>query len=77
MSALTTPRRWWRSCGVAESARGARAWNDANVLCLSLRGTSEAVAREILEAWFSAQVDESERENIERVRALDRGRGTP
>ena len=38
---------------------------------------SEAVAREILEAWFSAQVDESERENIERVRALDRGRGTP
>jgi ribose 5-phosphate isomerase B len=62
-------------CTDVESARGARAWNDANVLCLSLRGTSEAVAREMLDAWFSAQVDESERENIERVQALDRGRG--
>ena len=30
-------------CGDAETARGARRWNDANVLALSLRGTSEAV----------------------------------
>jgi ribose 5-phosphate isomerase B len=40
-------------CDDAETARGARLWNHANVLCLSLRRTSEAVAREILEAWFS------------------------
>lgn len=40
-------------CTDAETARGARLWNDANVLCLSLRKTSEAVAVEILDAWFS------------------------
>ena len=28
-------------CGDAETARGARRWNGANVLALSLRGTSE------------------------------------
>lgn len=39
-------------CDDAETARGARLWNDANVLCLSLRRTSEALAKEILEAWF-------------------------
>ncbi len=42
-------------CGDAETARGARLWNDANVLCLSLRGTSEEVAKEILETWFGTQ----------------------
>lgn len=40
-------------CGDAETAQGARLWNRANVLCLSLRATPEAVAKEILEAWFS------------------------
>ncbi len=39
-------------CGDAETARGARLWNDANVLCLSLRKTSEAIATEIIDAWF-------------------------
>jgi ribose 5-phosphate isomerase B len=41
-------------CADPETARGARRWNNANLLCLSLRKTSEAVAKEILEAWFSA-----------------------
>jgi ribose 5-phosphate isomerase B len=40
-------------CADAETARGARKWNDANVLALSLRGTSEAVLEEILDGWFS------------------------
>lgn len=62
-------------CHDAETARGARLWNDANVLCLSLRSTSEAVAREILDAWFRVQgIDESEVPNIERVRRLDEAR---
>ena len=62
-------------CWDAETARGARLWNDANVLCLSLRSTSEVVAREILEAWLSTDApDPSEAENIEKVRALDRER---
>jgi ribose 5-phosphate isomerase B len=40
-------------CADAETARGARLWNDANVLCLSLRSTTPAVAEEILQAWFA------------------------
>jgi len=40
-------------CADAETARGARLWNNANVLCLSMRLTSEIVAQEILKAWFS------------------------
>ena len=40
-------------CADAETARGARLWNEANVLCLSLRLLSEAVTEEIIEAWFS------------------------
>ena len=41
-------------CGDAETARGARVWNDANVLALSLRTTSEPLLGEILDAWFAA-----------------------
>ena len=37
----------------AETARGARLWNRANVLCLSLRATPEVIAKEILDAWFN------------------------
>jgi ribose 5-phosphate isomerase B len=59
-------------CRDAETARGARAWNEANVLCLSLRGTSEAEAREILDAWFGATPDPTEAGNIEKVNELDR-----
>src|SRR5712691_12834246 len=40
-------------CADAETARGARKWNDANVLALSLRATADQVAREILDAWLT------------------------
>ncbi|NNM99685.1 MAG: RpiB/LacA/LacB family sugar-phosphate isomerase [Candidatus Eremiobacteraeota bacterium] len=40
-------------CADAATAAGARRWNDANVLCASLRSTSAAVLAEILEAWFA------------------------
>jgi ribose 5-phosphate isomerase B len=39
-------------CGDAATAAGARRWNDANVLALSLRRTSPAELEEILDAWF-------------------------
>jgi len=58
-------------CGDAETARGARAWNDANVLCLSLRITSPVIAKEILDAWFAAEPDPSEVENVARVNEMD------
>src|SRR3954462_8965670 len=42
-------------CGDAVTADGARRWNDANVLALSLRTTSEAELVEILDAWFAGE----------------------
>ena len=54
-------------CTDAETARGARRWNDANVLALGLRLTSGAVAREALAAFLDTEVDESEREAIGRL----------
>lgn len=47
-------------CADAETARGARKWNDANVLALSLRLTSEPVAAEIVDAFLSEPPDPSE-----------------
>ncbi|MEZ0074056.1 RpiB/LacA/LacB family sugar-phosphate isomerase [Planotetraspora sp. GP83] len=40
-------------CADAATAEGARTWNDANVLALSLRLTSERLLVEILDAWFA------------------------
>jgi ribose 5-phosphate isomerase B len=42
-------------CVDAQTAAGARRWNNANVLALSLRATSEAELGEILDAWFEAK----------------------
>ena len=48
----------WTGTGVSVAAnnvpgtRGARLWNKANVLCLSLRRTSDVKAKEMLETWF-------------------------
>jgi ribose 5-phosphate isomerase B len=52
-------------CGDAETARGARRWNDANVLTLSMRATTPTVADEILAAFMSTNdVDPDEIEHI-------------
>lgn len=48
-------------CGDAQTADGARKWNDANVLALSLRATSIPVALEILDAWFAGTPTGDER----------------
>jgi ribose 5-phosphate isomerase B len=53
-------------------AEGARRWNDANVLVMSLKRTSPETAREILDAWFGVtEPDPDEAENIARLRELD------
>ena len=41
-------------CLDAQTAAGARRWNDANALAISLRATSEAELGEILDAWFGS-----------------------
>jgi ribose 5-phosphate isomerase B len=54
-------------------AEGARRWNDANVLVMSLKRTSPEEARQILDAWLSVEApDDDERPNIERLAELDR-----
>jgi ribose 5-phosphate isomerase B len=53
-------------CADAQTADGARRWNDANVLALSLRTTSPAVLDEVLDAWFAGRPSEDagDRANI-------------
>jgi ribose 5-phosphate isomerase B len=53
-------------CADAETAQGARRWNDANVLALSLRLTARAELDEILDAWF-AGASSSERGDLENI----------
>ena len=63
-------------CGDAVTAAGARRWNDANVLALSLRAVGEGVLGEILDAWFAtaASAEPADRANVEHVAELDDGR---
>jgi len=56
-------------CGDAQTAAGARKWNDANVLALSLRVLSEPVATEILDAWLDTPYSGSEDASLARIAA--------
>ena len=60
-------------CPDAATAAGARRWNDANVLALSLRSTSEAELGEILDAWFASEpsAEPDERANVEHLREME------
>lgn len=64
-------------CVDAETARGARRWNDANVLALSLRLTSSEVAKEILQAFLAEPYAGTEDESLKVLAALDARRGRP
>jgi len=61
-------------CVDAPTAAGARRWNDANVLALSLRLTTPALLEEILDAWFEAtpSEDPGDRGNIAHVGEIER-----
>ena len=62
-------------CADAETAAGARRWNDANVLALSLRMTSAAQLEEILDAWFAAAPSEEADDvaNVAHVGDIEQG----
>ncbi|KAF3464126.1 RpiB/LacA/LacB family sugar-phosphate isomerase [Streptomyces sp. Tu 3180] len=66
-------------CTDAYTADGARRWNDANVLALGLRLTSEPLLKEILDAWFAGAPsdDPEDRWNVDRTGRLDRERTGP
>ena len=57
-------------CADAQTAEGARRWNDANVLALSLRGTSPALLGEILDGWFGGEPSENA-DDVANVRHVD------
>ncbi|HZD04486.1 MAG TPA: RpiB/LacA/LacB family sugar-phosphate isomerase [Longimicrobiales bacterium] len=64
-------------CHDAETARGARIWNHANVLALSLRATSGPVVKEILDRWFDTPLSEDEwnLRQMARVREIEEAGG--
>ena len=64
-------------CPDAATAEGARKWNDANVLALSLRRTSHALLGEILDAWFAAQpsTDADDHANVAHLAETGAGEG--
>jgi len=61
-------------CADAATASGARRWNDANVLALSLRTTSQAELPEILDAWLSTapSAERDDRANVAHLGELER-----
>jgi len=65
-------------CWDVETAKGARIWNDANILALSMRSTSEEIAKEILKVWFETSPSEKDedRECFKLLKSLDKGRSS-
>ena len=63
-------------CGDGPTAAGARRWNDANVLALSLRTTSEAELSEILDAWFGGEpsAEADDRANVGHLSEIESDR---
>ncbi|MQA73111.1 MAG: RpiB/LacA/LacB family sugar-phosphate isomerase [Solirubrobacterales bacterium] len=64
-------------CADATTAAGARRWNDANVLALSLRTTSAAELAEILDAWFAGDSsgEADDRANVEHLGEIESASG--
>jgi len=60
-------------CLDAQTAAGARKWNDANALALSLRATSEAELTEILDAWFGGEAsgEASDAANVKHLAEIE------
>jgi ribose 5-phosphate isomerase B len=59
-------------CTDAFTAKGARLYNDANVLGISLRLASDTVMQEMLDAWFATRPEQAQALNIDYVNGLDR-----
>lgn len=54
-------------CGDPETARGARRWNDANVVALGLQSADPTDAIAIVETFLATPVDDDERATIASV----------
>ncbi|WP_269853445.1 RpiB/LacA/LacB family sugar-phosphate isomerase [Streptomyces sp. RPT161] len=73
MAANKVPGARAALCTDAYTANGARQWNDANVLAIGLRQTSEPLLKEILDAWFAGRASEEKDDlaSIDHVREID------
>jgi ribose 5-phosphate isomerase B len=60
-------------CLDAQTAEGARKWNDANALAISLRATSDAELSEILDAWFggAASTEADDAANVRHISEIE------
>ena len=54
-------------CWDAETARLARKWDDANVLCLSSRYTSTQLAKEIIDTFLNTDFDEEDLDQVSKI----------
>lgn len=64
-------------CTDTRTVEGARRWNDANVLALSLRRTGLTELQEMLDTWFSAATsdDPQDLENVDHLSEIETTRG--
>jgi ribose 5-phosphate isomerase B len=64
-------------CQDAETAKGARIWNHANVLGLSLRATPDPIAKEILQMWFATPYSDDawNLRQMERIKEIEQQYG--
>ncbi|KTD73326.1 RpiB/LacA/LacB family sugar-phosphate isomerase [Legionella tucsonensis] len=58
-------------CTDAQTAKGARIWNRANVLALSNRLLTQDLAKEILDSWFNTKADEEDEQIIKEIEAIE------
>ncbi len=59
-------------CTDAQTAKGARIWNRANVLALSNRLLTQDLAKEILDSWFNTKTDERGEQIIKEIDAIEK-----
>lgn len=59
-------------CFDAKIAEGARKYNDANILVMSLRLTSENSAKEILDSWFKTKFNKKKQDRLKMVREIEK-----
>src|SRR5215218_5259249 len=73
ITANTVPGIRAALCGDAATAEGARRWNDANVLALSLRTTSGPEIGETLDAWLAGtpSTEGDDRENVAHLAEIE------
>lgn len=58
-------------CTDAQTAKGARIWNSANVLVLSNRLLTIDLAKEILEAWFNTKNNEQSEQALKAIKSIE------